>query len=147
MDIASREAQREALFVQLVSAYRREDYQEIEEAMAFDVVLELPGHSTEAGEHLGAEAVARFVTGMRKHFVAARGPITFEHDGRDLVVSQIGQLFASEDRELIVSLRITFDDRERIERVRVEADDLDAFDSAMPGLLEAADRERDWAVG
>jgi hypothetical protein len=140
MDMAAREVRREALFVQLVSAYRREDYDEIEDAMTLDVVLELPGHSSFAGEHLGAEAVARYIAGMRKHFVAARGPITFEHEGNTLVVSQIGQLFAAEPSEMIVNLRITFDAHERVERVQVEADDIDAFDNVVAVLLEGADQ-------
>lgn len=80
------DAEREAIFVELLAAFGRRDLDVIRAAMRADVVLVLPGSSPLAGTHRGIEEVTHFVSALRMVLGTGRHQISFEHQGDVMVV-------------------------------------------------------------
>lgn len=131
---------REAVFGDLAAAYMRRDYHRISHALAQDVVLELSGSTPYAGTHLGIESVKRCTEAMRGSFEPSTKPLAFTHEGNEMVVEQAGRVRGEwRTAEMLIRLRITFDDEGRLVRVRVEPEDQETFDVLAQSVFEDSD--------
>jgi len=86
---------RETLFASMVRAFLERDFETIGQAMREDVVLVLPGSSPFAGVHRGAEAVGRFLLGLRQSVISDEKALSYSHEGDELIASNDSSARAS----------------------------------------------------
>lgn len=131
------QSEREGLFVRLVEAYRQRDFGVIEEAVRPDVVLKLPGSSWLAGTYRGHEAFGRYVLAIRQVLRAAEKPSRYHHRGNEMTVEHDVVVSGPKHvAEMMVRIRVRFDEDDKAASVLVEPDDLGLFDHVVNTVVE-----------
>jgi len=139
------DAEREAIFVELLAAFGRRDLDVIRAAMRADVVLVLPGSSPLAGTHRGIEEVAHFVSALRMVLGTGRHQISFEHQGDEMVVRhQVSVYGPQHAAEMVLRQRFTFDRSVgKLASITVEPEDQGLFDYVLHTSLGNAETLKD----
>ena len=105
------ELHRETLFAALVLAFFERDFATIGQALREDVVLVLPGGSPFAGVHHGAEAVGRFLLGLRQFVISDEKALSYSHEGDELIASNDFLVHGPRHAvEMTMRVRVTFDE-------------------------------------
>ena len=123
---------RETLFASLVLAFLERDFARIGQALREDVVLVLPGGSPFAGVHHGAEAVGRFLLGLRQFVISDEKALSYSHEGDELIARN--DFLVQGPRhvvEMTMRVRVAFDQEGRISEVFAEPDDVGLFDHVI----------------
>jgi hypothetical protein len=130
-------ADREAIFAELLAAFGRRDHDVIRAAMRADVVVELDGSSPLAGTHRGLEEVGRFVVALRMVLDTGRSDVSFLHEGDQMIVRhQISVHGPSHAAEMVLLQRLTFDSQTgKLARITVEPEDAGLFDYVVHTAL------------
>ena len=123
---------RETLFASLVLAFLERDFATIGQALREDVVLVLPGSSPFAGVHRGAEAVGRFLLGLRQFVISDENALSYSHDGDELIASNDFLVHGPRHAvEMTMRVRVAFDHEGKIGEVFAEPDDVGLFDHVI----------------
>ena len=131
-DKGTRELDREALFASLVLAFIERDFAAIGQALRDDVVLVLPGSSPFAGVHRGAEAVGRFLLGLRQFVVSDEEALSYSHEGDELIASNDFLVHGPRHSvEMTMRVRVAFDQEGKIREVFAEPEDVGLFDHVI----------------
>ena len=135
----TRELGRETLFASLVLAFLERDFTTIGQALREDVVLVLPGSSPFAGVHRGAEAVGRFLLGLRQFVVSDEKALSFSHDGDELIASNDFLVHGPQHAvEMTMRVRVGFDRDGKICEVFAEPEDVGLFDHVIVSTFSTA---------
>lgn len=119
--------------------------------------LVLPGSSPFAGVHRGAEAVGRFLLGLRRFVIADEEALSYSHEGDELIASNDFLVHGPRHAvEMTMRVRVAFDEEGKIGEVFAEPDDVrppSGIDSGRRGI-RSFDNDRSpsappkaWAVG
>jgi hypothetical protein len=142
LDLPVREIQleREALFARLVEAFVHRDFPVFDEAVREDVVARLPGSSRLAGTHNGREAFGQFVVGMRHVLWSSDKAPTYVHEGDQITVGYSTLVMGPKHQvEMILRIKMGFDDDGKVATCFVEPEDVGLFDhvanSTLPYVL------------
>jgi ketosteroid isomerase-like protein len=123
---------RETLFASLVLAFLERDFATIGQALREDVVLVLPGSSPFAGVHRGAEAVGRFLLGLRQFVISDEKALSYTHEGDELIASNDFLVHGPRHAvEMTMRVRVAFDREGKIGEVFAEPDDVGLFDHVI----------------
>jgi hypothetical protein len=126
------ELDREILFASLVSAFLERDFATIGQALREDAVLVLPGSSPFAGVHHGAEAVGRFLLGLRQFVISDESALSFSHEADELIASNDFLVHGPRHAvEMTMRVRVAFDQEGKIGEVLAEPDDVGLFDHVI----------------
>jgi hypothetical protein len=126
------ELDREVLFASLVLAFLERDFATIGQALREDVVLVLPGSSPFAGVHRGAEAVGRFLLGLRQFVISDERALSFSHEADQLIANNAFLVHGPRHAvEMTMRVRVTFDQEGKIGEVFAEPDDVGLFDHVI----------------
>ena len=123
---------RETLFASLVLAFLERDFATIGQALREDVVLVLPGSSPFAGVHHGAEAVGRFLLGLRQFVISDEKALSYSHEADELIASNDFLVHGPRHAvEMTMRVRVAFDQEGKISEVFAEPDDVGLFDHVI----------------
>ena len=131
--------EREALFVQGMSAFRQRDFLALERTMQSDVVIKVPGSSWLAGSYRGIEEVGRCMLGLRHVLESSEKRITFLHEGDQMIVRHdIMVRGPKHEVEMALLVRVHFDSDGKAQSISVEPEDLGLFDHVLNIALEGS---------
>jgi len=126
------QAKREAQFLQNIGAFMRRDFETIEATWRPHVVMEMPGTSWLAGTHRGLKDVSRAVLGLRQVLASEDRRTTFLHEGDQMIVRHDIMVHGPEHVvEMILRVRLEYDQKGRVESIDLEPEDLGLFDHVV----------------
>ena len=138
--------EREGLFAWLVGAFMHRDFVAFDEAVAEDVVTELPGSSWLAGTHRGRESFGRHMVALRQVLRSAETPTTYLHGGNQMIARHQMMVRGPKHQvEMVLRIKVRFDEDGKIASSAVEPEDLGLFDHVANSTLkyfEALEIER-----
>lgn len=131
---------REARFLQGVSAFIRRDFRRLEAAMHPDIVMHVPGRSWLAGTYRGLEGVSRCIVGMRQVLESNRDDVSYLHEAERMVVTHRIALHGPMHHiDMTFLVGISYDADERVTAVSVEPEDLGLFDHVVNTARQASE--------
>src|SRR6266498_3973131 len=89
--------ERQALFTRMASAFARRHFESVAAGVRPEVVVALRGSSWLAGTYTGYEEFSEYVLAARQVLESAGKPITYLHDGQEMIVEHLfvmGNAFA-----------------------------------------------------
>src|SRR5687768_4681382 len=99
-------AEREGVIDRLAEAFQRRDFDAFQEPLRPDMELTLPGSSWLAGTYEGYEAFARYLMALRQVLRSAEQPISFVHEGNQMVFRQM-MIVLGPKHDVEMPLRVT----------------------------------------
>jgi ketosteroid isomerase-like protein len=132
----ARQSKREAQFIQNMGAFMRRDFIALDESMRPDVVMELPGNSWLAGLYSGLEEVSRCVLGLRQVLISEEKQVSFLHEGDQMIVKHNIMVHSpTHEVEMVLRVRVRYDEDDRAKVISVEPQDLGLFDHVLNTLM------------
>lgn len=132
-DPVSREtqAQREALFASVVSAFQSRDFAAMEAVLSEDAELMFAGSSELAGTYRGVEEIDRYLVAIRDIVRPNGKTIAYTHREDEMVAShEIGVFGPSGAADMTMHITLTFD-RDKVAVVYVRPENLELFDRVL----------------
>ena len=132
MELKQIQLDREAMLVDLASAYQRRDLPVFEAAVSPDMALTLAGTSRLAGTYHGYDSFGRYLEVLRQVLRSAGKPITFTHDHNEMTFRQVMVVMGPEhDAEMTLVVTMRYDDENRIQSFLVQPQDQGLFDHVI----------------
>lgn len=129
---------REAVLLELASAYQRRELGVFEAAVRPDMTLTLGGSSRLAGTYVGYDAFGRYLEVLRRVLRSAGKPITFVHEKDEMTFSQAMVVYGPKhDVEMTLVVTVLYDEDGKIRSFLVQPEDQGLFDYVVDSSLPA----------
>ena len=129
---------REAVLLELASAYQRRELGVFEAAVRPDMTLTLGGSSHLAGTYVGYDAFGRYLEVLRRVLRSAGKPITFVHEKDEMTFSQAMVVYGpNHDVEMTLVVTVLYDEDGKIRSFLVQPEDQGLFDYVVDTSLPA----------
>jgi ketosteroid isomerase-like protein len=132
------QVEREAVLLELATAYQRRELDIFEAAVRPDMTLTLGGSSRLAGTYVGYDAFGRYLEVLRRVLRSAGRPITFVHEKNEMTFRQVMVVYGPQhDVEMTLAVTILYDDEGKIASFLVLPEDQGLFDHVVDTSLPA----------
>lgn len=132
------QVEREAILLELATAYQRREFGVFEAAVRPDMTLTLGGSSRLAGTYAGYGAFGRYLEVLRWVLRSAGKPITFVHEPNEMTFRQVMVVYGPKhDAEMMLVVTVLYDDVGKISSFLVLPEDQGLFDYVVDTSLPA----------